>query len=190
MSSPKKRTRPAVGGKSPVMALNSVVLPAPLAPSTARRSPTATENEMSSIARSAPNARLTPSSTRASAEASGFAVGCRAVTEAIGSRTVRHVAAAEAHLGEFGLRQSERLGHVVHHLGHLVVEAAIGRLGDFGDVGVADRVAVLVELDVSGRTVELELGKGRLELGLVVGQVALHRIEPEQHRLGVDVVEV
>jgi hypothetical protein len=65
-SSPKKRTRPAVGGKSPVMALNSVVLPAPLAPISARRSPAATENETFSIALSAPNVRVTPSSTRAS----------------------------------------------------------------------------------------------------------------------------
>src|SRR5262249_7464862 len=151
MSSPKKKTRPAVGGKSPVTALNSVVLPAPLAPSTARRSPTATESEMSSIALSAPNERLTPSSTRASADASGLAVGCSAVTNAITAtclRTVRHVAAADAHLGELGLRQSEGLGHVVHHLGHLVVEGAVGRLGHLGDVGVTDGVAVLVELDV------------------------------------------
>ena len=43
-SSPKNGRGPAVGGKSPVTALNSVVLPAPLAPSTARRSPAATES--------------------------------------------------------------------------------------------------------------------------------------------------
>ena len=73
-SSPKKRTRPAVGGKSPVMALNRVVLPAPLAPMSARRSPAATESETSSIARSAPNVRVTPSSTRASPAMAGVAV--------------------------------------------------------------------------------------------------------------------
>ena len=39
MSSPKKRIVPEDGGKSPVMQLNSVVLPAPFEPSTARRSP-------------------------------------------------------------------------------------------------------------------------------------------------------
>src|SRR5262249_23455510 len=65
-SSPKNRTRPRVAGKSPVTTLNRVVLPAPLAPITARRSPTATENETSSIACSAPNVRVTPSSWRAS----------------------------------------------------------------------------------------------------------------------------
>src|SRR5260370_29536810 len=188
------------------MALNSVVLPAPLAPSTARRSPAATDNDMSSIARSAPNSRVTPSSTRASPEASGLAAGCSAVTDAMlsppglpgpasasgvkHSRAVRHVAAADAHLGEVGLRQSERLGHVVHHLGHLVVEAAVGRLGHFGNIGVADGVPVLIELDVSGRTVELELGKGGLELGLLVAEVAVDGAEAAQGRLGVDVVEV
>ena len=38
-SSPKKRTVPEVGGKSPVTQLSRVVLPAPFDPSTARRSP-------------------------------------------------------------------------------------------------------------------------------------------------------
>jgi hypothetical protein len=39
MSSPKKRIVPEEGGKSPVMQLNSVVLPAPFEPRMARRSP-------------------------------------------------------------------------------------------------------------------------------------------------------
>jgi hypothetical protein len=43
------------------MTLNSVVLPAPLAPITALRSPAATENETSSTAFSAPKLRETPS---------------------------------------------------------------------------------------------------------------------------------
>ena len=54
MSSPKKRMRPAVGMKSPVMALNSVVLPAPLEPRTARRSPAAILMLMPVSATSAP----------------------------------------------------------------------------------------------------------------------------------------
>ncbi len=66
MSSPKKWIRPAVGGKSPVMALKSVVLPAPLEPRIAAFSPAATENDTSSTARSAPKARVTPASTSAS----------------------------------------------------------------------------------------------------------------------------
>ena len=70
MSSPKKWIRPAVGGKSPVMALKSVVLPAPLEPRIAAFSPAATESDTSSTARSPPKTRLTPASTSASPDSS------------------------------------------------------------------------------------------------------------------------
>ena len=59
-SSPKKRTVPDVGGKSPVTQLSSVVLPAPFDPSTARRSPGRTLSVISVNAASAPKKRLTP----------------------------------------------------------------------------------------------------------------------------------
>src|SRR5262249_31760520 len=65
MSSPKKRMVPDEGGKSPVTQLNSVVLPAPLEPSTARRSPGRTVMVTSVSAASAPNIRVTPPSSRA-----------------------------------------------------------------------------------------------------------------------------
>src|SRR5947209_17964695 len=65
MSSPKKRMVPEDGGKSPVTQLNSVVLPAPLEPSTARRSPGRTVIVMSVSAASAPNSRVTPRSSSA-----------------------------------------------------------------------------------------------------------------------------
>src|SRR6478672_1532760 len=65
MSSPKKRMVPDDGGKSPVTQLNSVVLPAPLEPSTARRSPGRTVIVMSVSAASAPNSRVMPRSSRA-----------------------------------------------------------------------------------------------------------------------------
>src|SRR6266478_2015053 len=65
MSSPKKRIVPEEGGKSPVMQLNSVVLPAPLEPSTARRSPGRTVMVTSVSAASAPNIRVTPRSSSA-----------------------------------------------------------------------------------------------------------------------------
>src|SRR6516162_3314319 len=65
MSSPKKRMVPDDGGKSPVTQLNSVVLPAPLEPSTARRSPGLTVIVMSVSAASAPNIRVTPRSSSA-----------------------------------------------------------------------------------------------------------------------------
>src|SRR5580693_7177284 len=56
---------PELGGKSPVMQLKSVVLPAPLEPSTARRSPGRTVIVMSISAASAPNMRVTPRSSKA-----------------------------------------------------------------------------------------------------------------------------
>src|SRR5215470_16412468 len=65
MSSPKKRIVPDDGGKSPVTQLNSVVLPAPLEPSTARRSPGRTVMVTSVSAASAPNIRVTPRSSSA-----------------------------------------------------------------------------------------------------------------------------
>src|ERR1700744_1846701 len=65
MSSPKKRMGPDEGGKAPVTQLNSVVLPAPLEPSTARRSPGRTVNVTSVNAASAPNSRVTPRSSSA-----------------------------------------------------------------------------------------------------------------------------
>src|SRR6201990_3141078 len=65
MSSPKKRIVPDDSGKSPVTQLNSVVLPAPLEPSTARRSPGRTVMVTSVSAASAPNIRVTPRSSSA-----------------------------------------------------------------------------------------------------------------------------
>src|SRR5580704_11354257 len=64
-SSPKNLIVPEVGGKSPVMQLKRVVLPAPLEPSTARRSPDRTVNVTSVSAASAPNNRVTPRSSSA-----------------------------------------------------------------------------------------------------------------------------
>src|SRR4029077_19409328 len=64
-SSPKKRMVPEVGGKSPVIQLNSVVFPAPLEPSTARRSPGRTVSVTSVSAANAPNSRVTPRNSSA-----------------------------------------------------------------------------------------------------------------------------
>src|SRR5262245_16066511 len=107
-SSPKNRTRPAVAGKSPVITLNSVVLPAPFAPITARRSPAATENETFSIARSAPKARVTPWRTRASPPPVLGAVGFIPRTDL-----------------EVGGRNAQRLVDVVDPAQDLVVQVAL-----------------------------------------------------------------
>jgi hypothetical protein len=50
-------------GTSPAIALKSVVLPAPLGPMIARRSPSRTPSEMPSTARSAPKLTARPSSS-------------------------------------------------------------------------------------------------------------------------------
>src|SRR5215475_9335760 len=55
ISLPSKRTRPAAATAVPVMALNKVVLPAPLGPMTARRAPASSVIETPSTAFSAPN---------------------------------------------------------------------------------------------------------------------------------------
>src|SRR5688572_11751718 len=184
MSSPKKRTRPAVGGKSPVTALNSVVLPAPLAPRMARRSPAATASETPSIARSAPKVRVTPSRTSASSEASS---DCGAIA-AIGLRTGGVVARADAHLVELGLRQVESLVDLLDARHHLVVERPVGRPRHLGDEVRTHRLAVVVERDRARRSLQLQLGERFAILRLVAGEVALHRVERVERRLHVDVV--
>src|SRR5215471_20408164 len=210
-SSPKKCTRPRVAGKSPVTTLNSVVLPAPLAPMTARRSPTATENETSSIARRAPNVRVTPSNTRASPETS---VDVEAISRSgwprnhsrgaprlrrgapnVGGcggpflgpplRAVRLVARADLELGG---RDAQRLVHVVDLLEHLVVQVALRVLHHLGDEGGADRLPVGVELDVADRALEDHLAERVAVLLLPVREVALHRFQAVERRLHVEVV--
>ena len=54
MSSPLKRTTPAVGLSSPVSTFTSVVLPAPLGPTIETSSPSAIESETSSSATKSP----------------------------------------------------------------------------------------------------------------------------------------
>src|ERR1700740_198927 len=88
MSSPKKRIVPEEGGKSPVTQLNSVVLPAPLEPSTARRSPGRTVIVTSVSAASAPNSRVTPRSSRA-APAPTTDSRCATLSMAASARTLR-----------------------------------------------------------------------------------------------------
>src|SRR5947209_11760807 len=59
-SSPNSSILPDVGGKSPEMTLNSVVLPAPFGPRIARRSPGTTSRSTSRTACSPPKRRPTP----------------------------------------------------------------------------------------------------------------------------------
>jgi hypothetical protein len=63
-SSPKSSTVPDVAARSPEMTLNSVVLPAPLGPRMARRSPWATSRSTSATASRPPKRRPTPRKRR------------------------------------------------------------------------------------------------------------------------------
>src|SRR5438445_2874039 len=95
MSSPKNRIVPDVGGKSPVMQLNSVVLPAPFEPSTARRSPGRTVMVTSVSAASAPNIRVTlRSSSAALAPTVNRRCATLSMTASIGTGRGGRVAAA------------------------------------------------------------------------------------------------
>src|SRR6516165_12506323 len=64
MSRPRNRIVPADGRISPLMRLNSVLLPAPFGPSIPSASPSPTSNDKSSTARRAPKFRDTPSTRR------------------------------------------------------------------------------------------------------------------------------
>src|SRR6266568_1422943 len=113
MSSPKKRMVPEEGGKSPVTQLNSVVLPAPLEPSTARRSPGRTVMVTSVNAASAPNSRVTPRSSSAApaptAEKRGAALSM-AVASARAFVDGRHVAAPSLPEPDHAIRRPEHDG--------------------------------------------------------------------------------
>src|SRR5213592_701383 len=64
MSSPRKRTVPEVGGKAPVMMLNSVVLPQPLGPMMQRSSPAPMDRSTPRKTWSPPNCLVTPPTSR------------------------------------------------------------------------------------------------------------------------------
>src|SRR5271166_4807793 len=191
-SSPKKRMRPELGGKSPVTALNNVVLPAPLEPRIARLSPAPTRRLTSARATSAPNWRPTPTSSSAKPEfeerrsATLWSTISGAVSGS--SLAVRIVAVRDAKLKEVRFGNAERLVDGRDDPHNLVVEVAVVRLGDLREVVVSDGLPVLVELDLAGRRVEFEIGQRLAEFDAVVGQVALDLVKRRQHRLGFDVV--
>src|ERR1700748_3529918 len=168
MSSLKKRMRPAVVTKSPVMALNSVVLPAPFEPMMARRSLAATRKVMPDSATRAPKCRATLSSSRACAPDS-----CRrAATDTSDTlvsqigllRAARIVAAGLAEREKLGFRNAQRLVDLRNDLDELVIERSVGVLGHFRQELVGDGVAVLVQRDLAGRRLQDEAGERRAPL--------------------------
>src|SRR5688500_556128 len=159
MSALNSSTVPEVGGNSPEIRLNSVVLPAPFGPRIARRSPGRTSRSTSRTAWTPPKRRPTPRKRRIGSARSAMgwpasmaplpgvperdllgvadprrrlALLARGVL-AVDRRTVRREEAAErlVHLGD----PPERL--------HVRRAVAVLVLDDLLQVDVADRLAVL-----------------------------------------------
>src|ERR1700722_5930705 len=192
ISSLKKRMRPAVGMKSPVMALNSVVLPAPLEPMTARRSLAAIFMVTPDSATSAPKCRATLSSSSACAPDSCKRVATdTSVTGSLSSerlRAARIIAAGLAELQEFIFRNAQRLVDLRNDLDKLVEERAVRVLGHFRQEIVGDGVAVLVERHLAGRRIKNEACQRRPQLAAAVRHIGIDLLQAgEQHR-HVDVI--
>src|SRR5262249_26813897 len=194
MSSLKKRMRPLVGMKSPVMALNSVVLRARVEPMTARRSLAAIFMLMSESATSAPKCRATLSSSSACAPDS-----CkRAATDTSDTATlfteplwaVRIVAAGSPEREEFRFRNAKCLVDLRNNLDELVVERSVRILGHFGQEFVGDGVAVFVERDLAGRRREHEAREGGAQLVAAVRHVGIDLLQAGQERGRVHIIAV
>src|SRR6187200_585563 len=198
MSWPRNSISPDVCRRSPEITLNRVVFPAPFGPRIARRSPGATSRSTSRTASSPPNRRPTPRRER---------IGPPGVTV-----TSSIVWLPADDLDRRGLADPRQLlllaaREVAARRRSRVAERAAERLVDVRDrrdrldrqlavlhvqLLVVDRehgLAVLVELDraVGGR--QLDLAERLLEL-LLVGDVALDRLEALDQAPGVEVVAV
>src|SRR3984957_17435234 len=176
ISSLKKRMRPAVGMKSPVMALNSVVLPAPLEPMTARRSLAAIFMVTPDSATSAPKCRATLSSSSACAPDSCKRVATdTSVTGSLSSerlRAARIIAAGLAELQEFVFRNAQRLVDLRNDLDELV----------------GDGVAVLVERHFAGRRIKNEARQRRPQLAAAIRHIGIDLLQAGEQSRHVDVV--
>src|SRR5262249_18289093 len=135
-SRPNSSIRPAVTGNAPATRLNSVVLPAPFGPMSARRSPGRTASSTPSTARSPPNALETRSrrSANGSLRAASLTGPARGVVAAV-QRTL-HVLV--------GLVLPELADRRVRG-DHRVLQPATDAL-HLANVDVLDRVAEIVHL--------------------------------------------
>src|SRR5687767_2290421 len=154
-------TVPALGGNSPEIRLNSVVLPAPLGPRMARRSPGRTSRSTSLTAWTPPKRRPIPRRRRigsvlSTGVASTATVALLREVDFLGVAHPRRGLALHAlRVGPVGCRRVRREDSV-EGLVDLrdpaerldVRHAVAGRvLDDLLHVDVGDRLAVLVELD-------------------------------------------
>src|SRR4051794_15163598 len=198
MSWPRNSIVPDVCGMSPEMTLNSVVLPAPLGPRMARRSPCATSRSTSRTASSPPNRRPTPRRRRIGWAGSVVTSGTAGLPaddlHGGGLAEPRQVAllagggAAARRRRRVAERAAERLvdaRDAVDGLDGQLVAVHVQLLVVDGEHGLA----ILVELDRAVRRGQLHLRDRGLQLALV-RDVALDRLKALDQAPGVDVVAV
>src|SRR5215469_9352229 len=165
-SRPNSVMRPELTGSAPAMRLNSVVLPAPLGPMSARRSPGRTARATPSTARRPPKCLLTPSSVRANSALMTF--GC----PRLAVLAWRIVSRVERHLQELVGIVFPELAHRRIGEDHGVLELAAHPL-HLAHVDVLDGIAPLVDDHrPAGKVLELHLLEGGQE-GLAVLGVGL-----------------
>src|SRR5919109_2456857 len=140
-SRPNSSMRPAVTGSAPATRLNSVVLPAPFGPMSARRSPGRTASSTPSTARSPPNAF----DTRARRSASGSLRG-----DSLTVLAGRIVATVERPLHVLVGLVLPELAHGRVGGDHRVLQAAADPL-DLADIDVLDGIAEIVDLERPAR---------------------------------------
>src|SRR5260370_8196479 len=205
--------RPLVGGTIPAMALNSVVLPAPLGPMMARRWPRGTDRLTPSTARSASKATTASVSVRIGSGTNTIPSGISGEVDTgspsgkainysrdaaieprpeIGDGSGLLDALEVARIGrllQVGLRivfpelRDVRIGGDRH-----VPEFAVGAFHDLADIDVVDWIAVGIELDglPERRAIEFGLQYG-VDEGFAVFHLATHLLQRcvDPHHAGI-----
>src|SRR5512134_2836948 len=178
MSRPNSSTWPADAGRTPVITLKSVVLPAPFGPMIALRSPGKIFRLTACTACRPPKLLESPFSSRTGdCPRLPFAIQ---QLPSLAELARRIVAAVDGLLEEFLLLELVELAHVGVGLDHgvpqlVLVVAVLLLLSHHPDVDVVNRVPHLVEADRTARCLELDarqhldelLGAGPLALGLL-----------------------
>src|SRR5258707_6666159 len=206
--------RPLVGGTIPAMALNSVVLPAPLGPMMARRWPRGTDRLTPSTARSASKATTTSVSVRIGSGTNAIPSGALSGEVDTGSpfgKAINYSRAAaigpRPEIGEgsglLDALEGARIGRLLQVGLRIVIpelrdvriggdrhvpEFAVGAFHDLADVDVVDWIAVSIELDglPERRAIEFGLQYG-VDEGLAVFHLATHLLQRcvDPHHAGI-----
>src|SRR5215471_4102619 len=177
-SRPKSSMLPSVSGSSPEMTLNSVVLPAPLGPRMARRSPGLTSRSTSATARRPPKRWPTPRRRRTGSALCAYC-GATAKSRLCSAEVDRH---RVPNPGRWRLRGAHGVGPVRSRRGRaeetterlVDVRDALNRLdpghvaprwrrSDLHDPVVEDRLVPAVEADLAVRPVDHLLGQRTLK---------------------------